>query len=201
MGQVKWSEVIDTKLNFKVLFCSSICGHEGPRIVYQNIQWQLAPLEGVRKIANGTACQLSVSNNTSVKIGHSHCVCQSAYPNEAKSSGMHSTLASCEASRLKSCTAASPRSLLLDAIMTCALLCTKARAVSNPIPEFPPVMTTVLFARLTEAAPAMLSEQADLRQSPHSRKFQQYTMAATCEHHMSQHSTACIVLEYALVSA
>ncbi len=63
-----------------------------------------------------------------------HLRCSVTYSNDAKSSCMQSTLASLEASRFNSWTAASPRSLVLDAITTCAFLCTKARAVSRPTP-------------------------------------------------------------------
>ncbi len=77
---------------------------------------------------------------------------QDFYLKDARSTCMHSTLASEEAACFSSCTAALPRSRDLDATITCAFLLSSALAVSSPIPELPPVITKVLFARLTEAA-------------------------------------------------
>ena len=54
--------MIDTELDFEVFLCSIILGHESPRVVDQNMQWQVASMEVVCKVANGTACkQLSAS--------------------------------------------------------------------------------------------------------------------------------------------
>lgn len=55
MSQVEWPEVIDAQSDLKVLFCSVVFGDEDSGAVDQAVQWQVAFLESISKVADGAA--------------------------------------------------------------------------------------------------------------------------------------------------
>ncbi len=55
MSQVEWPEVVDAQSDLKVLFCSIVFGNEDSGAVDQAVQWQVAFLESISKVADRAA--------------------------------------------------------------------------------------------------------------------------------------------------